>query len=527
VLAGGAAPVPLPGVISELVAKSLLSVSVEDGAVVYRLLETTRVYAVERLTESGEFDGTSLRHAMFFAARLEDAIQLTRPELPRRQASDLGNVRAALKWCFWSPVGRTTRTRLAVAAARRLLDLGLVAECHDVCRRALDVMAEHDAGTLVELGLQEALANSAMFAQGLDEDVHRALTRGVELARVLGGGDREVRLLAHLTFFLIKAGDYRRGLEVAEQNGGAGRFASTAGRITSECWLGVAHYACGHPAVAQNHLEESLRLAATLDRARTMPFTRSVAMTTLTRTLWLQGQPERAATVARQTIDEIPELTDAIEKCVRLTYSETIFVWRGEWSEAASLVDMLSALVDRYSIASYRGLAMALSGELLVKTGRPQEGCSQLRIATSTLKAAHNTAHDSTFAAALAEGLGATGSFDEALVTIEAAIELAHRRGGTWDLPELMRLKGALLASRPSTDPQAVDDTLSSAIDLARRQGALAWELRAATTLARQRLRRGGGADELRELSAVYAKFTEGMETPDLQAARRLLEQAR
>jgi predicted ATPase len=170
---------------------------------------------------------------------------------------------------------------------------------------------------------------------------------------------------------------------------------------------------------------------------------------------------------------------------------------------------------------------MALKGELLVKTGRPQEGCARLRVADSTLKAARNTALDTTFAAALAEGLAATGSLDEAVVTIEAAIHIAERRGGTWDLPDLLRLKGVLLASRSSKDSQAVDDTLSSAIELARRHGALAWELRATTALARERLRRGGGADELRELAVVYAKFTDGMQTPDLQVARKLLEDAR
>jgi hypothetical protein len=228
--------------------------------------------------------------------------------------------------------------------------------------------------------------------------------------------------------------------------------------------------------------------------------------------------------VARQTINEIAELTDAVEKCLRLTYGEMIFVWRGEWGEADRLLDMLIEQVDRYSIASYRGIAMALKGELLVKTGRPEEGCRRLRAADSMLKATRNTALDTTFAAALAEGLAATGSSDEALVTLEAAIELAYRRGGTWDLPDLLRMKGMLLALRSPGDDGAVNDALSAAIELARRQGALAWELRATTALARERLRRGGTAHDLRDLSAVYAKFTEGLQTPDLQAARNLLD---
>jgi hypothetical protein len=82
-----------------------------------------------------------------------------------------------------------------------------------------------------------------------------------------------------------------------------------------------------------------------------------------------------------------------------------------------------------------------------------------------------------------------------------------------------------LQASRSPVDARVVDEALSSAIEVAQRQGALALELRATTALARERLRRGGATDVLGDLSAIYARFTEGMDTADLQAARSLLEQ--
>ena len=193
-------------VMSELVAKSLLSASVEDGAVVYRLLETTRVYALERLAESGELERVSLRHAMLFTDRVG-------------RAANLGNVRAALKWSFSSPAGHAAGTRLAAAAARTLLDLGLVSECQSWCRQALDVIGPPDAGTFVEVDLLEAFAISAMFSRGNGDDVRDALARGVELARALGGADHEVRLLGHLNSFLVRRGDFREALEVAERGG--------------------------------------------------------------------------------------------------------------------------------------------------------------------------------------------------------------------------------------------------------------------------------------------------------------------
>ena len=107
------------------------------------------------------------------------------------------------------------------------------------------------------------------------------------------------------------------------------------------------------------------------------------------------------------------------------------------------------------------------------------------------------------------------------------AIADAERRRAGFNLPELHRIKGVLLALRPPPEDRASEDALSAAVGLARRQGALAWELRATASLARQRLKRGRSAKVLRELAAVHDRFTEGRETPDLRGARDLLEQQR
>src|SRR6185503_15638744 len=239
---------------------------------------------------------------------------------------------------------------------------------------------------------------------------------------------------------------------------------------------------------------------------------------------WLRGQLDRAVAMARPIFDAAATLTHPVEKCVALLLCEPIFVWRGEWADAERLLDMMDEHVERYSLTSHRGVAMGQRGEFLIKTGRAREGCSLLRTADLRLKAARNASHDIYFATALAEGLAATGSLDEALGTIEGAIDESRRRGGTWDLPEMLRLKASFMASRYPADTPAVDEMLFAAIELARRQGSLALELRATTALARERLRRGESARILEDLSTVYATFTEGMETPDLQAARRLLE---
>jgi predicted ATPase/DNA-binding winged helix-turn-helix (wHTH) protein len=504
-------------VMNELVAKSLLSASVEDGAVVYRLLETTRVYALERLAESGELERTSLRHALHFVER-------------HQRAADLGNVRAALKWSFSSPAGHVAGVRLAAAAAARmLLEVGLVSECQTWCRQALDVVGA-DSGTHVELRLQEAFAISTMFSRGNGDDVRLALTRGVELARSLGDGDSEVRMLGHLNSFLIRRGDFKEALEVAERSVAPARPAQIAAQVRARWMLAFSHHLYGQQGVAEEHCEAALRLEGRSGELLTAVSRREdglfshADLGTLARTLWLRGHADRALAGARRVLHGVAALKHPFEKSSALITCEAIFVWCGEWADAERLLEMLSELVERHSLGSQRGAAMALRGELLVKTGRAQEGCDLLRTAASMQKAERNASFATVYAGALAEGLAAAGSLDEALGTVEEAIAEAERRGGTFDLPELLRVKGAILASWSPADDTAVQEALSAAVELARRQGALALELRATTALARERLRRRKAADVLRGLSAVYARFTEGMEMPDLRAARSVLE---
>jgi predicted ATPase len=466
-------------IMSELVGKSMLSADVEDGAVAYRLHETTRVHALEQLADSGERDRIRLCHARRFAER------------PAR-AADLGDVRAALAWSFASPATHPVGVRLAAAAAKMLLERGLVRECRGWCRRALQVIAAPELGTLVELGLQEAFALSAMFSRGNGDDVRRSLVRGVELAHVIGDGDHEVRLLGHLNTFLIRRGELQAALEIAERTTAPARRATIASQVQAKCLLALSHHLCGNQATAEDHCESILRLEATaaaLPRGAPGLFSHA-HLATLARTQWLRGQVGRALATARRVVEGVDALPRPLERSSALILCEAVFIWCGAWADAARLLDMLDELIERNSLGCQRGAAMALRGELLVRTGRAAEGCGLLRIAAAMRRVEHDAMFATVYTVALAEGLDETGAHEEALAVADQAIRDAEQRGGTFDLPELLRVKGLLLASQPAVDEHAVDDTLSAAVELARRQGALTWELRATTTWMRERIGR-------------------------------------
>ena len=88
----------------------------------------------------------------------------------------------------------------------------------------------------------------------------------------------------------------------------------------------------------------------------------------------------------------------------------------------------------------------------------------------------------------------------------------------------MLRIKGELLLLQGAAGAAATaEDHFRRALDLARRQGALSWELRAATSLARLRRDQGRPADALALLQPVYDRFTEGFDTADLKATKDLL----
>ena len=79
-----------------------------------------------------------------------------------------------------------------------------------------------------------------------------------------------------------------------------------------------------------------------------------------------------------------------------------------------------------------------------------------------------------------------------------------------------------LLAQNKLAEGEA---SIHPALQLARKQKAKSWELRAATSLARFWGERGRQAEARELLAPVYGWFTEGFDTADLQEAEALLAQ--
>jgi predicted ATPase len=109
--------------------------------------------------------------------------------------------------------------------------------------------------------------------------------------------------------------------------------------------------------------------------------------------------------------------------------------------------------------------------------------------------------------------------------SIDEALALSEHNEEHWCVAELLRIKGELILSEGGPDAaEAAEDHFGQALDGARQQGALSWELRAATSLARlwRDQHRTRAAREI--LAPVYDRFTEGFETTDLKTVKLLLD---
>jgi len=124
----------------------------------------------------------------------------------------------------------------------------------------------------------------------------------------------------------------------------------------------------------------------------------------------------------------------------------------------------------------------------------------------------------------MAEALGGAGRVGEGLDAIDRALDRAKQNGGLRYVAEFLRIKGEILLRADAANAAtAAEDLFRQAIELGRRQDALSWELRSATSLARLYHRQGRATQASRALAPIYRRFTEGFDTADLVSAKAVL----
>jgi len=296
--------------------------------------------------------------------------------------------------------------------------------------------------------------------------------------------------------------------------------------------LGATLHFLGEQTLARDHLERMLeRYVGPPNRSDIVRFKfdqRVTARMTLARVLWLQGFADQAMRTVRRAVDDALSIQHALSLCNVLGSAACpLAIASGDLVAADRYAAMLTHHAGRHGADVWLTYGRCLKGMVLIKRDEFDVGVPMLSAAVAELRAARFV-HYTAFLAALGEGLAGTGEAVRGLAVLDEALAQSDKAEERWILAELLRLKGELVLLQDVPNAAAIAaDHFQQSLEWARRQGALAWELRSATSLARlwHRQRKTSQARTL--LAAVYRRFTEGFDTADVVTAKTLLESFR
>jgi predicted ATPase/DNA-binding winged helix-turn-helix (wHTH) protein len=515
------APVDLVDIITGLIEKSLVATDLSGNVVHYRLLSTTRAYALEKLRLNGEAESMARCHAIYFKELTRQA-EADWQSLPAAQwlsiyGRSIDDIRAAIDWALSESGELAIGLDITIATAPLWFQLSLMDEYRERLLRALQCLAQSPAADLArEVRLRIALGHAVWYSANDTNRMQEAFARALEISEAID--DRSAQLQALWGMWAVRRsrGEYKDALLVATRyeevaiGFGDPKFVSLASRI-----LSVNHHYLGNQDLA-------LRLIASVQSqaAQSGPqkvrsanndfqLDRNVAMTTLlARIRWLQGFPDQAAAGAREAIEAALKTRHVLSLGYALCMAGCpVALWTGDLAEARRCTGLLREYAARNGLYSSWG-------ECYEHVVRLREGTEQQallaayiepRVDVSTI--AHMTELN----------------FD----AISAALSVDHDLpDALWSYPEVLRVDAELILHAGSKDAEKkAEAKLLQSLDLAQSQSLLSFELRSATSLARLwgRTKRAAKARTL--LLAACDKFTEGFATGDMNQARGLLEE--
>ncbi|WP_394835965.1 helix-turn-helix transcriptional regulator [Pendulispora rubella] len=489
--------------LSNLFAKSLVTADVGGETPLYRLLDTTRAFASEKLTED-ESREVSSRHAEFVlssvrAAELEYESIDTKCWTERHRPL-MDDLRGALDWAT-SPSGDPVLG--ARLAANSVLVWFAMSLFDEYAQRLKTVVAQFSAPAAADPALSSRLRDAFGHAMwqtgGRIETVVDAFRDAVEIAKNAAMVDAQLRALWGLLVAYSHSGEYDEALAVANQFQALAANVDRPGvELTHHRMAALALHGVGDQAGARVHAERVLEDVASdtkKPRQQGIQFDARIGVrAALSRILWLQGFPKQAWDCAYEGVELARTFGQALPLCYIMTVGVVpVALWTGAKATAKEYTKTLLASSLEHSLIRCYAFA---------------------RVYHATLVEHADTCLDPTADTYLAEMVA---TMDERLAS--EAVLARSERGETWCTAELLRIR----ATRILDQRDEAEKLLRRSLDIARRQRTLAWELRTATTLA-ELWQRGNRNTEARDLLApVYDRFTEGLETQDLMHAAAVL----
>jgi predicted ATPase/DNA-binding winged helix-turn-helix (wHTH) protein len=513
--------------LTSLLDKSLVVATSEERTFRYRLLDTTRAYGQDKLEESGGANPQRRRHAEHVRAFFDQANGEQRPTADwlRTYERELGNLRAALDWTFSKEGDGAMGAGLTTAAAPIWFHLSLLDEGLSRVDYAISWLKDQstpDRRLMMQLLFAISGWPQMRAIKGFPSGA-AACRETLALAIELDDVDYQLRAIWALWAQRINNGEAAETLTLANRFAVvAERAPDSQDRMIGQRMRGKSLHYLGDFVGSRRETEQMLeRYTPPPQRSHVIRFQydqRMTAQIILARGLWLQGHADQALVLVEQMIAEGLALKHTLTQAQILSDAASfIALWAGDLPLAVRYTKMLREHTMLHALDVWRTYADAFEGEILIRQGKAHDGIATLRRAIQSLEAAGFVLYNTAFEGFLAEGLMACKRHDEADAIVSGALARCQGSGEAWCVPELMRVRALSLAARART-AEAIS-LLIDALEIARSQGALAWELKLASTLAG--IDDGGGAtDRLRE---IVNRISEGFGTRDYRDAVAML----
>ena len=279
--------------------------------------------------------------------------------------------------------------------------------------------------------------------------------------------------------------------------------------------------------MARAHLEEMISFYEPHQHHRSLVFLRGSdaglsALSYDACCLWCLGYPDQALSRSQEALALARELGHPFSLADVLYYAGCLLnEMRREAQAFKDDAEELMRLANE-RVPGWLGQGIRSRGAALAMLGQIQEGMAQMREGMAVDQSLGVRLDLSGTLGSLAEAQASAGQAEAGLSTLAEAVAFVEKTGERYYEAEIYRLQGELLLMQG--DEAEAEASFHKAIEVARRQQAKSWELRATVSLCRL-WQEQGRMDEARQMLAeIYGWFTEGFDSPDLQEAKALLE---
>ncbi|WP_456748938.1 ATP-binding protein [Bradyrhizobium sp. USDA 4354] len=532
--AGGLTPVDVVTGLGRLVAKSLLSAQARGATLRYRLLDSTRRYAAERRLADPACGQVLRRHAERVLAVFEQSEEEWNWREPadwtQRYLGRIADLRAALSWALGEEGDPVLGIRLTVAAITLWSETSILSEAQARLQDTLALAKTVACDDLSKAKLACALGWSLFYARKMSNENEVAWLDAIAFARRAGNIEYQQRALVGFAFYLLQIGEVPRATAYLEEATElADRDRDLTATSEADRALAWARAFAGELSKSRPVLD---RLAATysLAEGRSRKDANEVYRFITVRfnlpfVAWMQGQADYAARLARDAVDAADRSGHWVSQSNALGLAALpVALETGNLDALAGFTMRLRRNLERERISRWVPVERYFSACLRDLRGDPR-AVEDIRAAIEELIECRFLMRIGSYLAVLARAYLRQGRIAEAHEAITRAIGHQERQGERWCRSELQRVDAAILLH--AGEPLRAEKRLQQALAEARAIGAMTFQLRIATDLAAHWIATGRRAKAVRLLSPIYSEFTEGFETPDLLAAKRLLQRVR